>query len=611
MGNNYIRPIVFRQSLADFPCPVALGRKMPSFGLHRYKQGLRFVPPDDEGFTLRGDKRRLLYKGRRRSHRFTILGNTSFEYDCILEREPDTNVITLLIEGAEHYDFFKQPDFVKDPFLKGSYAVYKKNTLIGEGTGKLCHIHRPLIIDALGRRVWGELAVVGNELRITIPEQWLAIAKYPVVVDPVVGTTTIGAHSGYYEDYQEDYIDEDGCLVEHDNFYLPFLCESTIAVNRYQIPQDMLGKATAYVYLFMHQPVIRFPDKYNENFDIRPCLYSDNNNKPSQRLSSNEVFFDHVVNTTTKPDGWRTATFFTNQIINMGSYIWFGIHSGCFQPRFDYGGKCYICWDNYWDYDLPPPDIYPIDWDFYQEEYIGSRDIILSMYFYYTPMQHYIRTLTQGVKMNDSPKLTADYSKAIKLTVNGNTVLGGFNTFVRQCIANVTNSAIVDKSVGNIRTIIQQIYIFSDFMNVRELMSKIIETVQAGDFIQRIQELWRELQNTAAVGDTVMSPIVFVRSIGEETNLNDTYQHLGDYIRGLADNADNTAETYHKGDYYRTESETAHVEGIAIKGLLLFIRIVSQVFFRDYLLGRFLIAREELKLKSYITRVIVFDSKID
>jgi len=119
----------FRQSLNDFPLTVNLGEKKPVWGLSRWGgQGLRFVPPDDEGFALRGDKRRLVYKGRRRSHRFTILGDGAFEYDCILEKEPESNVISLLMEGAENFDFFRQPDFVRDPFLKGSYAVYKKET---------------------------------------------------------------------------------------------------------------------------------------------------------------------------------------------------------------------------------------------------------------------------------------------------------------------------------------------------------------------------------------------------------------------------------------------------------------------------------------------------
>jgi hypothetical protein len=39
------------------------------------------------------------------------------------------------MEGAERFDFFRQPDFVKDPFLKGSYAVYKKKPSPGKEPG--------------------------------------------------------------------------------------------------------------------------------------------------------------------------------------------------------------------------------------------------------------------------------------------------------------------------------------------------------------------------------------------------------------------------------------------------------------------------------------------
>jgi hypothetical protein len=156
MGNNDTRPVTFRQSVHDFPLTVSLGEKAPAWGLSRWDGGgLRFLLPDDEGFTLRGDNKRLVYKGRRRSHRFTILGDTAFEYDCILNREPESNVITLIMEGAENFDFFRQPDFVKDLLLARSYAVYKKETLVGEGTGKLCHIHRPEIIDSRGAAVLG------------------------------------------------------------------------------------------------------------------------------------------------------------------------------------------------------------------------------------------------------------------------------------------------------------------------------------------------------------------------------------------------------------------------------------------------------------------------
>ncbi len=211
----------FQQSLNDFPLTVSLGKKNPAWGLSRFGDAcdLRFVPADDEGFTLRGDRKRLLYKGRKRSHRFTILNDGAFEYDCILLCEPESNIIALRMEGAERFDFLRQPDFVLDDFLKGSYAVYKKETLVGDGTGKLCHIHRPKIIDARDQWCWGDLSIVGNELLIIIPESFLSEAKYPVVVDPTVGTTTVGSQTTWYDPDNEDYY----------QLYI----EVSIAVNRF------------------------------------------------------------------------------------------------------------------------------------------------------------------------------------------------------------------------------------------------------------------------------------------------------------------------------------------------------------------------------------------
>ena len=107
----------FLQSKNEFPMMVTLGDKIPSWALKRWRGngGLRFLPSDDEGFILRGDKRRLEYRGRRRSHRFSILGDGAFEYDVVLLREPESNVISLRMDGAENFDFFRQPDFVSDP----------------------------------------------------------------------------------------------------------------------------------------------------------------------------------------------------------------------------------------------------------------------------------------------------------------------------------------------------------------------------------------------------------------------------------------------------------------------------------------------------------------
>ena len=500
MGNYNTRPIRFKQSSLEFPMMVTLGEKAPTWGLSRWAgQGLRLIPSDVEGFTMRGDKQRLVYKGRQRSHRFSILGDGAFEYDCILNKEPESNVVILLMEGAENIDFFRQPDFVPDPFLKGSYAVYKKETLIGEGTGKLCHIHRPLIIDARGRQVWGDLSVRDNCLCITIPEKWLSEAKYPVIVDPTIGTTTIG--SQYLWDYDPP------------EPWVSLMFEGQIPVNRFLVNETINGNCTAYFY-------INEDDSDNGG---RGVIYSDNGNKPQSRRSIQESFIDMRVNGS-KPKGWRNGTFSTNGSISSGSYIWFGCFADFFWfPRFDYGTKMYA---GYW-YDVGDsiPDNYP---PYYDGWY---KDFKLSMYFDYTSAQNYVRTLTQGVSLTDSRKLTAEYKRDVTETVQG--------------LDNNSYSFLIFRSV----------------------------------------------QETATVSETI--------------------KHLGAFFRGLVDNAKIEGEAKSGRNYLLTLTDTVQATGILLRGLLLFVRIATGLFVKDYILRQFLIAREELNLKSYITRDITLESKIN
>jgi hypothetical protein len=435
--------VQFQQSKFDFPIMVKLGERIPSWGLSRWggSSGLRFVPPDDEGFTLRGDRQRLVYKGRRRSHRFTILGDTAFEYDCILEREPESNVIFLRMEGAENFDFFRQADFVNEPFLKGSYNEKKKETLVGEGTGKLCHIHRPEIIDARGRRCWGDLSVVGNELRITIPEWWLSEAKYPVVIDPTIGTTTIGS--------QTTGVDPDNPTYDR-----PML-DAQMALNKYLVNQTGSGACTAYIYAYYDEA-----DSY-----ALPCIYTNNNDKPYFRKSLNEKGVDVNV-ASWQPAGWRSNTFSLNGSITAGDYIWFGVITGWFTTRFDYGGECYKFWPD-WDGETLPSYLH-----------IGPNDsfcnIKWSWYFTYGAItaQNYVCTLTQGVSLSDSHKATANYSRSAEETIQ----VQETSTWLHICIRKITDTAQIISSVFRglvfsvriITGVFVRDYILRRFLNARQ-----------------------------------------------------------------------------------------------------------------------------------------------
>jgi len=569
MGNNNFRAIksqaVFRQSLYDFPCPVSLGKYTPSFGLHRFKQALRFVPSDDEGFTLRGDKQRLVYKGRRRSHRFTILGDMAFEYDCILEREPETNVISLLMEGAESFDFFRQPDFVNEPFLKGSYAVYKKETLVGEGTGKLCHIHRPEVIDARGRRCWGDLAVVGNELRITIPENWLAEAKYPVVVDPTIGTTTIGSQTTGPD---PNYVYYDRPMIENQ-----------FALNKYLVPQSGNGNCTAYVYCY-------YDDTY---YYATPILYTNVNNKPYMKKSQNENDIIVFVWPPNYPAGWRNNTFRINGSINVGDYVWFGFLAGWFTTQFDYGGECYkggFDYDLYPSYDgEPTPYIHISQWDVY-------CTIKWSWYFTYTGSgaQIHIRTLTQGVSLTDNRTITGNYKRNLTQMAGNSTSLGRLRGFFR----NVADTVKATMSNSNSLSISRR---------CTENVNTNTETNRNFSAIRKAKEI---LNGT----DMQSFSLVYMRSVLETVQAEHILRNSRGFFRGLLDYAGSMEETACEAGYYRTNADTVQAAGAVFRGLLIFARIVTKIFVRDYLFGRFLKSKAELPIKSCVCREITLESRI-
>ena len=136
----------------------------------------------------------------------------ALEIDFVLDTPPTSNIFLFAID-SHNLDFFYQPALTQDEIdegierpenIVGSYAVYYSNkqhdysysdgSQINYGTGKFCHIYRPYAVDANGIQVWCDLNVDidTSTLFITVPQDFLDTAVYPVRVDPIFGTTTIG-----------------------------------------------------------------------------------------------------------------------------------------------------------------------------------------------------------------------------------------------------------------------------------------------------------------------------------------------------------------------------------------------------------------------------------
>jgi len=100
---------------------------------------------------------------------------------------------------CSYQSFLSQEDIdrgvIRPSNVEGSYAFYhatKRNNKYM--TGKLFHLFRPIVEDALGIKAWCSLYInpENTELTITIPQQFLDEATYPITLDPDFGYQVAG-----------------------------------------------------------------------------------------------------------------------------------------------------------------------------------------------------------------------------------------------------------------------------------------------------------------------------------------------------------------------------------------------------------------------------------
>jgi hypothetical protein len=413
------------------------------------------------GYSTRGDRWRFHYAGDGASHRFTILDNERFEYDIILNKEPESNRLYLAIQGWEGFDFFRQPDNLGPDILRGSYAVYKKEGVINApayhvGTGKLCHIHRPRIIDARGRRVWGDIWIDRGVMTMIIPEWWLADAKYPVVVDPVVGSSVAGAYNSYeymtqddYGWYAEDKSNDPSVLPEWYSIMRSFEFAPGVVFNKYTTPEALEGWYNTCLYI-EKAPVLQ-GYSYDE-YSVAPLLYSDYNNHPEYLLNYDTWFMSilpNPYNPSSFTPRWIQSMMMIFNPIAANTDVWFGHYGRNGGMRFDYGAPFFqnqeyvVNLDRLEEYGGIYFDM-AHDWNLefighIEDDQSGDRanvfpgsryDMKVSMYL--ALPASYKRTVTQWVMPAEALKPTGKYQRSAKQTVRGTADANRFEGFCRR-----------------------------------------------------------------------------------------------------------------------------------------------------------------------------------
>lgn len=190
-----------------------------------------------------------------------------FEFEWVIDKKPKSNIFKSTIQ-SKGLDFYYQGELsaeeneegkFRPENIVGSYAVYTKERKLNfEGgkkyrSGKFGHIYRPKAIDDKGSEQWCDLNINDGLLTVTVPEEFLDTAVYPVIIDPIIG-----------------YNIEGGTLATVNNTYHPF-CS---LYNTYSaVTGDKIIKFTAFL------------GKITNNVNVQVAAYSISGS-PVSRLTS-------------------------------------------------------------------------------------------------------------------------------------------------------------------------------------------------------------------------------------------------------------------------------------------------------------------------------------
>jgi hypothetical protein len=410
----------------------------------------------------------------------------------------------------------------------------------------------------------------------------LGEAKYPVIVDPTVGTTTLGSRTTY--------LDTDV------NKYVTLFIETSIAVNRFVLPERLPASSTLTATVYASNS--------SSHGQCKPVIYTENVNGP-RILRSNATEDIDIAITPIKVATWRNKTFKTiNTTMNADYPIWFGLFCEYFAPRFDYGAKCYK--DHY---DLQGGNTIPSTYPLWSTD--NYYDFKLSMYFTYSNAQNYVRTLTQGVRIQDNRVISCDYERITAQTVQAYTLTERIYLHYRKIQEAVQGIANIFTPAKNyVRTILQVIAINERQDILCGFKRKSTETVKAHANAEWLNTICRKISETVqGIANNFISHVL-VRLIHESAKITDALFQKNVLLRKLIDKANTKGEARNGLILLIKLTETVYTAGLVFRKLFVIVRIVTGVFVRDFLFGRFLKSRQELVIKSVITREINLDSKL-
>lgn len=552
------------QSKDDTPCRVnAYPRKRrcpPDINLSKWdEEAFISIRTSDRHERVRDSKERsnkLSIETNKRKHIITRLDENQIEYDIVINETPKLGEIRLPIEFPQGLSFYKQgvnPKREIEPFIRGSYAVYWKNKNNKYKTGKLCHIYRPKIIDSRGFWCWGEIDYDGTGLVMTIPENFLKRCRFPVLVDPVIGTSSVGSQHLY---------NDGGDIYEYSY-------EMIMPANPYTVPNALNGDCTMHIY------------SYHRDSEARgyPCLFANSGSNPGTKISSNEEYAD--LRSPSSSGEWLTADFTVPGNIASGTTVWLAYLPKYYLfPYFDNGGTAKEM--DAESLSSPPSSFVTGGW--------SADQITLSMYFDYISQQNYTRSIANSAGNSDSIIRVYD-------SIRNNLELNTPSDTVTRCKGMSRGIA----SLSSQKDLI---------LHRIGLMRLVTSAISVTDSIKRMAGRTVKLITEANILTTLDDLLMKTRKLIENLTTTDVSNRKHQGKRTIDEHPTTTTPISRISNSIRISSANMDAQESIIRRATKFISITGVTEIWDYIIRRKVRSKKEITIISRITTEYEIHSRI-
>jgi hypothetical protein len=145
----------------------------------------------------------------------------------------------------------------------------------------------------------------------------------------------------------------------------------------------------------------------------------------------------------------------------------------------------------------------------------------------------------------------------------------------------------------------------------RDLGRGIGDYAGSNDTVHRSRGIFALVQTLLGIHDNESHSNQWGRNITDNASVVMENSNTAEYIRELHDSSDVDSNTSRRTDYKRLQQDAGIVREEAKRMLGVFVKLVSGSMIRDYVINRFLKSKDDIQIKSKVTRELVIESRID